>query len=72
MTMKQRTTDQVMQSRRPAWFQDVINRKPRVREGDTRTLSEQCFDSGVFAAAEFIRRLTGDEALAPEIPEVCS
>ncbi len=35
-----------------------------------RTKSQQAYDSGVFAAAEFARRVTGDERLAVVILEM--
>lgn len=38
---------------------------------DGRTLNEQCFDAGVFTAAELVRRLTGDEELSLAIHEAC-
>ena len=36
-------------------------------EANGRTRAEQAFDDGVMAAAEFVRRLTEDEALAGAI-----
>lgn len=52
------------------WFRD-INKRGRKPNRDGRTTNEACFDSGVFAASEMIRRLTGDEELALAVHEVC-
>lgn len=60
---------EVLKSMQPAWFADINKRKKPSEDG--RTVNEQCFDSGVLAASEFIRRLTGDEQLALEIHRVC-
>lgn len=49
-----------------SWF-DPNAKKKAHRDG--RTINEMCFDSGVFAASEVIRRLTGDEELALAIHE---
>lgn len=52
------------------WFRDgVRHRKTDKRDG--RTPEEQIFDSGIFAASEFVRRMTGDEALSLAIHECC-
>jgi hypothetical protein len=55
------------------WFAKINERGKSKKESsiDGRTVNEQCFDSGVFAASEMIRRLTGDEELALAIHEVC-
>lgn len=53
-----------------AWFGDV-NKKRTRHTDDGRTVAEQCFDSGVFTASEFVRRITGDEELALAIHECC-
>lgn len=65
----ERKPQEVLESMQPAWFKDIKNRKKPSEDG--RTVNEQCFDSGVFAASEFVRRLTGDEQLALEIHRVC-
>jgi len=52
------------------WFRD-INERGKKSSRDGRTTNEECFDSGVFTAAEMVRRLTGDEDLALAIHEVC-
>ena len=52
------------------WFRD-INKKRKPDSRDGRTHEEQVFDSGVFAASEFIRRITQDEQLALAVHEVC-
>ena len=52
------------------WFRE-INKRGRKQNLDGRTTNEECFDAGVFAAAEMIRRLTGDEELALAVHEVC-
>ena len=70
--MMVRDTAEVMQSMQPAWFKDINKRKRRKGGSrDGRTLNEECFDSGVFAAAEFVRRVTRDEHLALAVHEVC-
>lgn len=64
-----RNPKEVVRSMQPAWFADINKRKKPTSGG--RTVNEQCFDSGVFAAAEFIRRVTGDEDLALAVHRVC-
>lgn len=59
----------VVEGMSPRWFIDVNLKKKLHHDG--RTVNEQCFDSGAFAASEMIRRLTGDEELALAIHEVC-
>lgn len=49
-------------------WSNLKNRRPK---NDGRTVQEQCFDSGVFAASELVRRLTGDEELALAVHEMC-
>jgi hypothetical protein len=49
------------------WFRDINKKK----SSKGRTQNEACFDSGVFAASEFIRRLTGDGKLALCVHECC-
>jgi hypothetical protein len=51
------------------WVSD-INRKRKTTSHDDRTEAEQCFDSGVFAASELLRRLTGDESLSVAVHEI--
>lgn len=51
------------------WFKDINSRKRK--PSDDRTAAETLFDSGVFAASELVRRLTGDENLALAVHEVC-
>lgn len=51
------------------WWRDLESKKP---SRDGRTRNEVCFDNGVFAAAEFVRRMTGDESLALLTLEACS
>ena len=53
----------------PTWFRGVDIHKTSAPCG--RTVNEEFFDSGVFAASELVRRLTGDEALALAIHEAC-
>lgn len=50
------------------WFNDINSKKAHK---DGRTLNESVWDSGVFAASEFVRRLTGDEDLALAIHGIC-
>jgi hypothetical protein len=65
----QREIARIVAGMRPNWFRRAIQRKlPR---NDGRTIHEANFDSGVFAASEFVRRLTGDESLALAIHEMC-
>lgn len=61
-----------IKSMQPAWFKDINERGKKGRPSrDGRTVNEECFDSGVFAAAEFVRRITGDDDLALAVHEVC-
>lgn len=53
------------------WWRD-LEQKGKKPNRDGRTRNEECFDIGVFAAAEFVRRLTRDEALSGLIHEVCA
>lgn len=52
-----------------SWTRD-INTRTR-RQNDGRTANEWCFDAGVFAASELVRRLTGDDELSLAIHEMC-
>lgn len=53
----------------PAWHESAKCRKTPIRDG--RTPMECAYDSGVFAASELVRRITGDENLAASILEMC-
>jgi hypothetical protein len=55
--------------RMSCWF-DKVNDLKKLKN-DSRTLNERVFDSGVFTAAELIRRITGDEELALAVHEAC-
>jgi hypothetical protein len=60
----------VIESMTPAWL-DIINKKTLPKH-DHRTMNEACFDSGVMAAAEFVRRMMdGDESLALPMFDLC-
>lgn len=52
------------------WFEN-IDRSRKQAPRDSRTTQEQAFDSGVFAASEFVRRITRDDALSLMIHECC-
>lgn len=54
----------------PWWIN--VNRNPSKKPSmDGRTHEEQLWDSGVFAASELVRRLTGDNDLSAAIHELC-
>lgn len=53
------------------WFRDVNDPMRRNRYNCDRTEFEHKFDNGVMAAAELVRRLTGDNELALAIHEAC-
>ena len=72
MSMWTEPAARVITSMQPACFTYNTARGKRTRPSpDGRTINEECFDSGVFAASEFIRRLTRDENLALAVHEVC-
>lgn len=54
-----------------SWFRDFAKRHKKGDARDRRTREDCVFDSGVFAAAEFVRRFTGDETLSGMIHQ-CS
>ncbi len=62
----------IVQGMKP-WCEKIndkgTKKNPSARDG--RTINEECFDSGVFAASELIRRLTGDEELSLAVHEMC-
>lgn len=59
---------QVVKGMKP-WCEKINHKATDERDG--RTINEACFDSGVFAASELIRRLTGDEELSLAVHEMC-
>lgn len=59
------------------WWRDVASDHAKnaaaknTDSRDGRTPVERTWDSGVFAASELVRRLTGDEHLSLAIHELC-
>lgn len=66
MTPHQKKAIEIVAQMRDSWFSNV-NRRRKFKCGTTQ--NEACFDSGVFAAAELVRRLTGDESLSLAVHE---
>lgn len=55
----------------PAWYDKIEGPDEILGAGsDNRSTEQKRFDSGVFAAAEFVRRYTGDESLAWQVLQV--
>lgn len=52
-----------------AWFEKL--ERPAYSITDSMMVRQQCFDDGVIAASEFVRRYTNDEDLAYVMLEAC-